>query len=536
MPGAATDELERFLAKQDGAGPRTTDEISLDLVLAEHAAARAAALARRRSRALEDAAEPAPQPGAAGARTDDDARRAETRQRAAIDLAPPLTRATGGALGSRRPDEPLDVAVVRGACEARAGDAARATEDWRGLVRQCRGLAQALADGGGGADVEDYYDEQARLVDAVLDALGDLAPAVTEQMHELLAALLDAAARLHGARAAVEEDRAGGSPHRGDEARARDARAPAPRARRARRRAGPREARPGGLRGFRAGAGRGRGAHGRGARRRARVGPRGGRRQAPQGRGPAAGRGRGPAAPRRRRRGRRVGGLRSRWRRVGVARDAGDARRLVAVAAAVLESSCAGDALAPEAAALAGAAVAVAPGARKALAAGRRGAPRRRPPRGLRPRVRGRRRRVAAGPAPRGEERARALLRWPRRWRGAVAGASVGDLIAVHAVGLRPVDDGALARVAAQRGVDAVRAAGGPDACAASRASGGAAAAGDPRDKEDGGALRGARGRGPPAAGAAAVAAAATVHARSRPRRRRRALHATPAPRAAASR
>ena len=532
MPGAATDELERFLAKQDGAGPRTTDEISLDLVLAEHAAAagRAALAKEALARALEDAAEPAPQPGAAGARTDDDARRAETRQRAAIDLARLLYDegdfdGARRALGSRRPDEPLDVAVVRGACEARAGDAARATEDWRGLVRQCRGLAQALADGGGGADVEDYYDEQARLVDAVLDALGDLAPAVTEQMHELLAALLDAAARLHGARAAVEEDRAGGgSPHRGDEARAH-----ATLARLLRERGALVAARGRVKRALAACAGSAR-ALGEDAALTA-AEPGGARAWDPaaavarllKAAGPPPGAG---------------AGLRRRavddevvaWTafaeslaaRVDVARDPADARRLVAVAAAVLESSCAGDALAPEAAALAGAAVAVAPrGERKGALATLRATREALLDGDLRA-VFDRVSAAVADASPRARRHAaksalaRCCAGLDALGHKTVADASVGDLIAVHAVGLRPVDDGALARVAAQRGVDAVRAAGGPDACAAVKrlAAAAAAAAGDPRDPKKTAALAAALAAADrPAAGAAAVAAAATVHA-----------------------
>ncbi|KAH8074587.1 hypothetical protein JL721_2154 [Aureococcus anophagefferens] len=237
MPGAATDELERFLAKQDGAGPRTTDEISLDLVLAEHAAAagRAALAKEALARALEDAAEPAPQPGAAGARTDDDARRAETRQRAAIDLARLLYDEGdfdgGGARWGRGGPTSRSTSPSSAAPARRAPATPRGRRRTGGPRAPVPGLAQALADGGGGADVEDYYDEQARLVDAVLDALGDLAPAVTEQMHELLAALLDAAAPRAGA--AEERTAGGGSPHRGDGARARDARAAPARARRA---------------------------------------------------------------------------------------------------------------------------------------------------------------------------------------------------------------------------------------------------------------------------------------------------------------
>ena len=121
--GPATDELEKFLRKSDkeSGGERTTDEIGLELVLAEHAAmaGRLDVAKRALKRALRDSAAPGLGP--------EDPRREETRARASIDLARLLYEAgdfpgAAAALGDRRLDEPLDVAVVRGACAAGAGN------------------------------------------------------------------------------------------------------------------------------------------------------------------------------------------------------------------------------------------------------------------------------------------------------------------------------------------------------------------------------------------------------------------------------
>ncbi|KAJ1450751.1 hypothetical protein M885DRAFT_531397 [Pelagophyceae sp. CCMP2097] len=222
-PLDAADELQAFVARRrEQLGEASPDEIALQLVLAENAK-----LVGRRDvartalrRALEEANK-----WALG--NEDDSKRhhaalQDTRSRAAVELATleyedaryevALEILRSATLVEEEDDaaddaaaEPLDVATLRGAAEARLGNPAAASDAWWPLVRNARALAQATttaaaarnSDGGGLDDeLADAHHQLTKLLETVVDVSFDVAHA---DLDSVVSAALDALARLHAA-------------------------------------------------------------------------------------------------------------------------------------------------------------------------------------------------------------------------------------------------------------------------------------------------------------------------------------------------
>lgn len=211
---AAVDELVAFTSagKQPGE-VASVDDVSLKLVLAENALA-----AGRRDvarTALELAVSDASHAlaNATSAEIDvDPIEMLQSRDRASLELAKlnyddgrwndALTAVEGAGQG-REGDEPLDLAVMRGACNARLGRFNVAFDCWRSLVASSRQLALSYITEPD--DKDTLLADHAAMIETCVDASAD-APADFEVA---ALAVLDALAKLH---------RAGG--HACDEARA----------------------------------------------------------------------------------------------------------------------------------------------------------------------------------------------------------------------------------------------------------------------------------------------------------------------------
>lgn len=206
----AVDELVSFLdaggRRGDDRPAATVDDVALELVLAENAlvAGRRDVARGALKRAVADATRALSrreEPEDADAPDVDPATMAESRDRASLELATleygerrwtEALAAVDAAAEGRDGEEPLDLVVLRGACNARLGFFDRAFECWRPLVVSARRLTSSSDDDEG---LEELRRDHADMLESCIDASAD-APS-THQVSVL--SLLDSLSKLHRA-------------------------------------------------------------------------------------------------------------------------------------------------------------------------------------------------------------------------------------------------------------------------------------------------------------------------------------------------